>query len=155
METYVNNVVFPPNRIKRARVDIRVEEQRNVQHGEHVAHTLGAEGVGQNLDCVADEETGPGQVVEGVVEEDHEDDGAAVGLDVPSIEALGENGPDYKGHAHATGGDEEERATSELVDEEAHGDGGERIPDVEHTVDFELHVGVRDADRGQHTGDVV
>jgi hypothetical protein len=38
---------------------------------------------------------------------------------VSGIEALGEDGPDDEGHAHAGGGDEEERATTDLVDEEA------------------------------------
>ena len=99
-------------------VDIGVEEQRNIDASEHVAHALGADGKGQDLNGVANKETGPGNVVEGVVEEDHEDDGASVSLDLGDGEALRQDGPDHKGETHAGGGDEEERATTELVDEE-------------------------------------
>lgn len=115
----VDNVVLPGNVVQSNGVDVGVEEQRKVDAGEHVAHGLGTDGVRQNLNSVTDQETRPSDVVEGVVEEDHEDDSATVGLDVGGSEALGENGPDDEGHAHASGGDQEERATTDLVDKEA------------------------------------
>lgn len=115
----VDNVVLPLDGVQSDGVDVGVEEQREVDTSEHVAHGLGTDGVGQNLNGVTDKETGPGNVVECVVEEDHEHDSASVGLDVSGIETLGEDGPDDEGHAHAGGGDEEERATTDLVDEEA------------------------------------
>jgi hypothetical protein len=153
--TYVDNVVLPRNVVERNGVDVGVEEERNVDHGEHVAHTLGTERIGQNFNGVTNKETRPRHVVESVVQEDHKDDGTSVGLDLGGFEALGENGPDDKGHAHSSGGDEEKRATSELVDEKAHGDGNETVPDVQNTVDLELHVGVGDTDGVEHTGDIV
>ena len=114
----VDNVVLPLDGVQSDGVDVGVEEQRKVDTSEHVAHGLGADGVRQNLDGVTDKETGPGHVVERVVEEDHEHDGASVGLDVGGIETLGEDSPDHKGHAHTSGGDEEERAATNFVNEE-------------------------------------
>lgn len=151
----VDDVVLPADVVEGNGVDVGVEEQSEVNASEHVAHGLGADGVGQNFDGVTDEKTRPGDVVERVVEEDHEDDGAAVGLDLSDFESLGEDGPDHKGHAHAGGGDEEERATTDFVDEEAHGGSDDAIPDVEDTVDLELHVGILDANGVENTGDVV
>lgn len=141
--------------VKRNGVDVGIKEERNIDKGEHVAHALGADGEGQNLDGVTDQETRPGDVVEGVVEEDHEDDGAPVSLDARGGESLRANGPNHEAAAHASGGDKEERAATKLIDEEAHGGGNDAVPDVQDTVDLELHVGVLDADAVEHTGDVV
>jgi hypothetical protein len=66
------------NVVQRNGVHISVEEERDVNHGKHVAHALGTDRVGQNLDGVADKEARPGRVVEGVIQEDHSDDGATI-----------------------------------------------------------------------------
>jgi hypothetical protein len=55
------------NVVQRNGVHISVEEERDVNHGKHVAHALGTDRVGQNLDGVADKEARPGRVVESVI----------------------------------------------------------------------------------------
>lgn len=119
VRTYIDDVVLPANLVECNRVDIGVEEQRQVHHDEHVAHTLGAEREGQDFYSVADEETGPGEIVASVVEEDHGDDGASVGLNLGGVVALGADCPNDEAQHHSAGGDEEERAATDLVDEEA------------------------------------
>lgn len=105
--------------IKRNRVDIGVEEQGNINHCKHVAHALGTKGKGQNLDGVTDEETRPGGVVAGIVQEDHGDDGVSVSLDQGDVVALRADSPDDEAQAHSTGGDEEKWTTTDLLDEKA------------------------------------
>src|SRR5688572_14229047 len=102
-------------------VDVGVEEESNINHGEHVAHTLGTDAKGQDFDSIADKQTGPRDVVESVVQEDHGDDGASVASNLRDIVAFGANCPNNEAHHHATGGDKEERATAEFVDIEACG----------------------------------
>ena len=50
---------------------------REIDGEEHDSKTLGADVVWQDLRNVADEETAPGEIVHGVVEEDHGQDGLA------------------------------------------------------------------------------
>lgn len=69
----VDDVVPPLDVLESDGVDVLIEEEGDVDHEEDHGHTLGTNVVRQNLDAVSDEETGPGQVVEDVVDEDHDD----------------------------------------------------------------------------------
>lgn len=94
---------------------------RKIDGEEHDSKTLGADVVRQNLCDVTDEETAPGEIVHGVVEEDHSQDslaGGVVGV-VGSSKAAGGDGPGDVGDEHAGCGDEEEGTTAEAVDVEA------------------------------------
>ena len=52
--TYVDDIVLPADVAERNWIDVGVEEERNINHGKHIAHALGANRERQNLDGVAD-----------------------------------------------------------------------------------------------------
>src|SRR5690606_2533325 len=66
----VDNVVLPADCVHGNWVDVVVEEESQVDEQEHDSHTTSADLEWENLDSVTDEETRPGQVVAGVVQED-------------------------------------------------------------------------------------
>lgn len=104
-------------------VGVDVEGESALDGQVHDHETLGAELVGEDLDGVADEETGPGERVHDAEDPDEEDHGL-VGtgglLGVPESRA---DGPEDKGAEHATGGGQEHGAATDLVDKHGHGDG--------------------------------
>lgn len=51
--------------------ELDLQEESNVDHQEHQSHALRTDAVWQDLCGVTDEQTGPGHVVEDVVQEDH------------------------------------------------------------------------------------
>lgn len=85
--------------------------------------TLGAELVGEDLDGVANEETGPGHVVHDVEDPDEDDHGVVGSGGVLLLVEGGGEGPEDEGAEHTTGGGEEDGATAKLVDEKGGGDG--------------------------------
>lgn len=140
----VDNVVLPGDVLERNRVDVLVEEEGDVNHQEHGGHTLGAEAVRQNLSGVTDEKTRPGHVVEDVVDEDHGHNGTAgTAVSVDGVTG-GADGPDDEGSQHTSGGNQEERATADLVNNEALASSDDDVQDLQATVDDELDVAVRD-----------
>jgi len=151
----VDDVVLPLDGVEGDGVDVLVEEEGNVDHEEDDGHALGADVVGQDLDRVADQQAGPGQVVEDVVDEDHGDDTLACARVALDLRGPGQRSPDDKGQEHAGGGDEEEGAASDAVDEETLADGDDHVDDLEDTVDDELGLGVGDADLLEDNVDVV
>jgi hypothetical protein len=74
-------VQFPLATLPRAvhgdRVDLVVDDERDVDGDVHDHHALGAELERQNLDGVCDEETRPGESVADSVEPEEDDDGDA------------------------------------------------------------------------------
>jgi hypothetical protein len=99
----VYDVVLPSNVVQGDGVDVGVEKESEIDHGEHIAHTLGTNAIGENLDSVSDQETRPSDVVEGVIQEDHGDDSTSVGLDLGGIITFGANGPNNEADHHASG----------------------------------------------------
>lgn len=154
-EDAVHNVVLPADALERDRVQVVVEEERQVDAHEQDRHSTGTDLVGQNLDGVADQQAGPGQIVAGEVQEDQGDDGGTGRLGSVLNRVLGSDGPADKHDAHTTGGDEEKRATTGLVDGECHAAGDEHVPDVEAAVDDVLGFRVLNADLRQDVSDVV
>jgi hypothetical protein len=55
--THIDDVVLPSDMLKRNRVHISIEEESDVDKGEHVAHALGADRERKNLDGVTDKKT--------------------------------------------------------------------------------------------------
>ena len=106
-------------------IGISVEGERGLNAEVHDHQALGAEPVRENLDGVADKQTGPGERVEDLEDPDEEDHGlvGALGL-VLAIETRAKS-PEDKGAAHATGGSEESSATANSVDEHGHGQGND------------------------------
>ena len=151
----VDDVVLPSNGVEGDWVDVLVEEERNVDHQEHESHTLGTEVVWENLASVTDEETRPGHVVEGVVDEDHDNDTSGGTLGALLGKDGGADGPDDEACEHTAGGDQEKSAATDLVNEEALTDGDDGVTDLEDTVDDELSVGVGNTDLVEDDVDVV
>lgn len=80
-------------------------------------HSLGAELICQNLERVADQETGPGDGVKDSKQPDEEDEShVGAGSAVLLVQAA-RQAPDDEGAEHASGGDEEDGATAKLVDQ--------------------------------------
>ena len=98
----------------------------------HDHETLGTQSIRKDLECVSDEETRPGECVE-----DTEDPDAG-NLDVTSslvglarvLVDGGGDGPADEGHAHTGGGGQEERTTTNLVDEGSGIEGHSEIQDT-------------------------
>jgi hypothetical protein len=102
---------------------------------------LSAESVWQDLGAVSHQETRPGGVVEDVVQENEEDLSIA-GCDNTSLDELSSaDGPGAERNQHSRGSEEEERTSSELVDEETRYEGTEEVDDVQNTVDLQAKLG--------------
>lgn len=164
----VHKVVLPLDTRKRDRVDVLVEEQRQVNGEPHAVHALSADVVRQNLNSVSDQQTRPGHVVETVVDEDKRDFAvcgggvARSGNDISFcvaegrfLDCGGHGGPDDVGGAHSCRSGEEERTTTELVNPETHEEGDDKVDDGENTIDLELQLRVGDASEGEDIGHVV
>ena len=65
------------------------------------------------------------------------------------------DGPNDEGSQHAGGGSQEKLSASDLVDEEAHGQGDDEVDDLEDTVDELLGDRVFDSNLGEDDVDVV
>lgn len=98
-----------------------------------------------NLDGVTDEETGPGHVVAGVVQEDKGHNGGGSRLAVVLDGEFGGDGPANEHDAHTTGRAQEERTTTSLVDSKSHGASDKHVPNVEAAVDQVLGLRVGDS----------
>ena len=76
---------LPSNSLERYRVGVLVEHQRTVDSQVHHDQTLGSDLEGQDLDGVGDEQGRHGDVVRGVVEEDHGDESTTGGGGRPDL----------------------------------------------------------------------
>lgn len=131
-----------------------VDSDKNANHEKGYTY-LGSDPVGQNLGRVRDEQATEPQVVEDVVDEDEDNDRLARAL-APRLGVAGRpDRLDDERDQHADARGEEERATAELVDEEADADAGHELHDRQVPVDLQLRLAVRDADGGQDARQVV
>lgn len=73
-EDTVDDVVLPLDGTEGDGVDVLVEDEGDVDGQVHDDQTLGSDSEGQDLDGVGNEQRGHGQVVEGVVLREGEDD---------------------------------------------------------------------------------
>jgi len=103
-------------------VGIRVEGQGGLDRHVHDHEALGAELVGQDLNAVADEETGPSEGVEDAEDPNEEQHGVVGTLGALLLVQRGGQSPEDEGTKHATGGSQEHRAATKLVDEHSHAD---------------------------------
>lgn len=102
------------------RVGVGVEGKRALDRHVHDHQALATESVGEDLDRVADEQTGPGERVEDAEDPDEEDHGLVGALGAVLSVETGSQGPEDEGAAHTGGGSEESRPTAELVNEQSH-----------------------------------
>lgn len=151
----VHNVVLPGDVLDGDWVDVVVEEESAVDEEEHDSETLGTNLEWENLDGVADEETRPGQVVAGIVQVDHSDDGTTSSGVVGGLTTFGADRPCDEADQHTTGGGKEERATSEAVNHESHSTSDKHVPDLQATVDQVLINLIGDTDLLENERDVV
>lgn len=126
-----------------------------IDHQKDDRHALGADVVRKDLHRVSDQETRPGGVVEHVVDVDHGNDGPGRSMVPGDRVPGGADGPDDEGPEHTTGGDEEELATTNLVDNEAHAQGDDEVADLEEAVDEVLRDGVGISDAVEDGMDIV
>jgi len=105
------------------RVGVDVEGKGGLNGDVHDHETLATEPVGQNLDGVTDQETGPGDRVHDSEHPDEEDHGLVGAGGSVLVPETGGEGPEDEGGEHTTGGGKEHGPTADLVDEQGHGDG--------------------------------
>ena len=86
--------------------------------------------VRQNLDGIADQKSRPGAVVEHIVQENEGDLRVPSSSNTSLLELRSADGPDNETEAHATSSEEEQRATTEFIDEETHRDCDDAIDNV-------------------------
>ena len=128
---------------------------RKVNAKEHDRHALSADVVGQDLNCVTDQETRPCQVVEDVVDENHGNDGVRGRLVALDGKLGRADGPDDEGAQHAGSRDEEKLPAPDLIDKETHSSRHGEVDNLQNTVDELLRRAVGDADGVEHLMDVV
>lgn len=109
--------------VKSNRVSVVVEGEGSLDDEVDEHETLGTQLVGQDLDGVADEETGPGEGVEEAEEPDEEDHGVVGAWGAVLLVQTGAESPEDEGHEHAAGRGEEDGTATELVDLQGQGDG--------------------------------
>ena len=109
-------------------IGLGAEGEGGLDSDVHDHDALGAEMEGQNLEGVGDEQTREANVVEDAEDPDEEDlrDAEAVGVVVAVVHG-GHDGPEREGDDHARDGSQEERAATNLVDEEGGVDGARKI----------------------------
>ena len=104
-------------------VGVGVEGKSALDRHVHDHETLATKLVGEDLDGVADEETGPGERVENAKDPDEEDHGLVGALGALLTVQGGCESPEDEGAEHTTGGSEEESAAINLVNEKSHPNG--------------------------------
>lgn len=111
--------------VKRVGVGVVVEREGGLDGQVDNHETLGTQLVRQDLDGVADEETGPREGVEEAKQPDEEDHGVVgAGRAVLLVQA-GRQGPEDEGHEHAARGGEEDGSATEAVDLHGERQGGD------------------------------
>lgn len=88
-------------------------------------HTLGTQGVRQNLNSVTDQETGPRNGVEETVQPDEEDDTVCGTLVVVLLVDTVADGPQGKTSQHTTGRGQPDRTATEAIDLQSECDGND------------------------------
>jgi len=151
----VDNIVLPCDVLDGNWVDVVVEEQSAVDEEEHDGETLGTNLERKNLDGVTDQETGPSQVVAGIVQVNHSNDSTTSSNASFGLTLLRADCPCNEADQHTTGGKKEKWATSKAIDHESHGTSDNHVPDLKATVDDKLGVLISDTDLVENEIDVV
>lgn len=137
------------------RVNVLIEEQRDIDSEERDRKTLGANVVRQDLHTVADQKTRPGEIIGEVVDVDHGDDAVCGRLGSRNGISCRADGPDDESDEHSRGRDEEQAAAADLVDEETHGQRDCEVEDLQHAVDEILRYRVGVAYVVEDFGDII
>jgi len=141
--------------VERVRVRVDVEGEGGLDGNVHHHQTLGTQPVGQNLDGVADQQTGPGESVHDTEEPDEDDHGnVGTGGALLLVEGAGQ-GPEDEGHKHATSRGKEGGTAADSVNQQGHGKRDDERETGLATVETELLGRAQDAGRLVELGGVV
>jgi hypothetical protein len=151
----VDEVVLPLEGVEGDGVGVLVENDGTHDGEVHRSQTLGADEERQDLDSVRDEERSIGDGVETVEDEDEREEGTTSTSVLSLFVRSGHGSDDGIRDKHTSGRDDEEWATTSLLDGHGCGDGDDEVVDGEDTVDEGLIVRARDADTVQDLGEVV
>lgn len=116
---------------------------------------LEAAGKLTNLNSVPNQQAGPSQVIESVVDEDNSNNGSSSGLFLVHDCVLGSDSPSNEGNHHSESRDQEKRSSPGLVDRERHSGCNNQIPDRQDAVDQILGLGGGDTDLIEDVADIV
>jgi len=119
-------------------VDVVVDGERDLDPQVHDEDTLGTKLVRQNLDGVGNQETGPGERVSYTVKPDEKDVDVSNGDLVRLRVLLSSDGSADQEDKHTTGGEEEELASTNTVDQQGAGDGDKQRQNLVASVQSEL-----------------
>jgi len=148
-------VVLPTDLAKSDRVDILVEDEGKGDEKAEDGVTLGAEGVGENLESVGDNQGCECNVVRGIEQEDEGDDGVGGGCAPGDGVTGGADSLEGEKEQHPSARTEEENPSPDAFDERGGGDGPRQIPNLEDTVDEELCSRTGDANGLEHFVEIV
>jgi len=134
----IYEVVLPLQVEQADRVDILIKDATQGSEDETKGQSLSTDIVRQDLNGVADSETGPCEAGHAVEEEDHGENGRA-GTAAACLGVHGAAGSPYSEcDQHAYSGSEEEDSSANLVDSEGEGERDEEGPDCQAAVDERL-----------------
>lgn len=114
---------------------------RGINAEPHHCHTLGADTVREDLNRVTHQKTRPSNVVKHIVDVNHGDHRIRRPRRLADIIASGADGPHDERHQHAGRRDEEELASPDLVNKEAHRQSHDQVEDLKTAVDQVLLYG--------------
>lgn len=124
-----NHVLPPCQRPESNRIHKLIKRIRHGPHGRKEREAPGAQLERQDLGRVGYRQRGPGDSVEGVVDEDDYHDRSAVGLRARARKQGGQHREEDVGQQHPGEGGQEERAAARAFDGEGGGEREEEVPD--------------------------
>jgi hypothetical protein len=111
----------------------------NIDHQEHDSETLSSNVVGKNLNGIADKHTRPCNVVPEVVDVDHSNHSVGCCLTLLNLVSGRADCPNGEGDKHTGGGNDEELATTDFVDEKASSDSSGKVEDLKDLIPVSLN----------------
>ena len=119
-------------------VGVVVEAQGSLDANIHNHDALGTELVGENLHGVTDKQTRPGHGIANLEDPDKGDHGIVGTRSVLLFIQGGCEGPEDECDEHATGGGEESRTATELVDTKGHSDRDDQGDDSDASTELQF-----------------
>lgn len=147
--------VFALPGLESKRVEVGVEEKSDLDRDVHEHETLGTEGVGKDLDGVADEKTRPASRVENTVHPNKEDHAVVGARSLVLFRQATGKGPKDKRDEHSAGRKEEGETTVESLNKQSTADGDDHVENSLAGAHDETVGLVRHASVGVKSGRVV
>lgn len=108
-----------------------------------------------NLNSVSNQQAGPSQIVESIVDEDNGNNSGSGGIALVHDCVLGSDSPANERYHHSESCNQEERSSSSLVDRERHSACNDQVPDGQDSVDQVLGLRRSDTDLFEDIADIV